>query len=385
MQHDIIKLCADSLRAYAQDRRIQLKSSHAHEIVAAFFGYKSKIALLADKEYPITDIKQADIIILPPYNDAVNPIFRQRKNDLQIYTFDEYDVRNIVSDVLKNAPMYSQRLGDIACVVARGRLVERFKVLGLDPDQLNLIAEVTDSKISASEVSFTVSIDYISDKGIKTQRDSTMIVTFSRIAGQVGFKNPNVHETRYSGDFRNLPNQDKLQPQWPYPAGTLVMIRSSREIGIVLKTEEGGFYGGGVTVCTDTSLEASLVKEEVFPLTNQSIDFVPLRLFLPYGKWTCLDGSEVLYNRDYRALWKKQSDGTVIPMDSTAYIEHDWVKTEYYFNREGMPDWNDIDKAHEIGMKILKTWGVENKRPQILDLLPVAIQNGNADILRQKF
>lgn len=385
MQHDITKLCADSLRAYAQNKLIQLKASHAHEIMAAFFGYKSKIALLADKEYPLTNLNQADIIIFPPYNDVANSVFKKRQNDLQIYEVDQYDVSNVVSDILKNAPVYNQSLRAIARDAARHRLIERFKMLGIDPDQLNLIVEVTDSNISGSEVSFTVSIDYISDEGVKTQRDSTMIVNFSRIAGHVGFKNPNVHETRYSGEFRNIPNRDKLQPQWPYPAGTLVMIRSSKETGIILKTEQGGFFGGGVTVCTDTSLEASLVKEEVFPLANQSIDFVPLRLFLPYGKWTCPDGSEVLYNRDYRALWKKQSDGTVVPMDSTAYVEHDREKTEYYFNRSGMPNWNDVDKAYEIGMKILKTWGVESKRPQILEFLPVAIKNGSADVLRQKF
>ena len=61
MQHDIPKLCADSLRSFLSDNHgIKLKSGHAHEIVAAFFGYKSKISLLADE----VDTSQNNAIFL---------------------------------------------------------------------------------------------------------------------------------------------------------------------------------------------------------------------------------------------------------------------------------------------------------------------------------
>ncbi len=45
MDDDISKLCADFLRANHEG----LRASHARELVAAFFGYKSHAALLADK------------------------------------------------------------------------------------------------------------------------------------------------------------------------------------------------------------------------------------------------------------------------------------------------------------------------------------------------
>ncbi len=63
---DIIKLCADNLRTYSKNHGIKLKSSHAHELVAMFFGYNSKAALLADTLYPVSNLPLATIIMLAP-------------------------------------------------------------------------------------------------------------------------------------------------------------------------------------------------------------------------------------------------------------------------------------------------------------------------------
>ncbi|MCC6597765.1 MAG: hypothetical protein IT559_03135 [Alphaproteobacteria bacterium] len=66
-QHDITKICADSLRAFTNDNYgIKLKPSHAHELVAAYLGYKSKAALLADTTAPISNLRQALYIVLAP-------------------------------------------------------------------------------------------------------------------------------------------------------------------------------------------------------------------------------------------------------------------------------------------------------------------------------
>lgn len=77
MQHDITKLCADSLRAFTQDYYgIKLKASHAHELVAAFFGYQSRAALLADTAHPLSNLPKASIIVLCP----TEPINQRRQN-----------------------------------------------------------------------------------------------------------------------------------------------------------------------------------------------------------------------------------------------------------------------------------------------------------------
>ena len=53
MQRDISKLCADSLRALANEKYgIKLKSAHAHELVAAYFGYRSKMLFWLTKTIP---------------------------------------------------------------------------------------------------------------------------------------------------------------------------------------------------------------------------------------------------------------------------------------------------------------------------------------------
>ena len=60
----IHKDCADHLRAhYRGTTGGRLSSGHAHELVAAFFGYHSGAALRAEGAYPVEDLSQADILI----------------------------------------------------------------------------------------------------------------------------------------------------------------------------------------------------------------------------------------------------------------------------------------------------------------------------------
>lgn len=65
MQQDISKICADSLRTFSSEKyNFKLKASHAHELVAAFFGYSSKNAMVADTRYPITNLGRAEIVVM---------------------------------------------------------------------------------------------------------------------------------------------------------------------------------------------------------------------------------------------------------------------------------------------------------------------------------
>lgn len=59
MADDVSKYCADYLRESYED----LKASHAHELVAAFFGYKSRAALLADKANSLDYFDQAQVLV----------------------------------------------------------------------------------------------------------------------------------------------------------------------------------------------------------------------------------------------------------------------------------------------------------------------------------
>lgn len=61
------KVCSDSLRNFAQEKHgVKLKASHAHELAAAYFGYKSKNAMLADEKFPLKNLIQAEVVVMTP-------------------------------------------------------------------------------------------------------------------------------------------------------------------------------------------------------------------------------------------------------------------------------------------------------------------------------
>ncbi|MEM7224454.1 MAG: hypothetical protein AAF495_15860 [Pseudomonadota bacterium] len=64
MSTDFSKLCADFLReSHRMASGEKLKASHARELVAAFFGYKSHAALLAESRYPVSRLEETNILV----------------------------------------------------------------------------------------------------------------------------------------------------------------------------------------------------------------------------------------------------------------------------------------------------------------------------------
>lgn len=60
----IQKDCADHLRVtYRNMSGEKLRSSHAHELVAAYFGYGTAAALQADVTFPLSSLEEAEILI----------------------------------------------------------------------------------------------------------------------------------------------------------------------------------------------------------------------------------------------------------------------------------------------------------------------------------
>jgi hypothetical protein len=123
------------------------------------------------------------------------------------------------------------------------------------------------------------------------------------------------------------------------------------------------------------------VRREVTVYEDQSAaaNFVPMRLRLPYGLWTCPDGSEVLFNRDYCAMWAK-SGGKVFSLEPDTWI--DFKKTEYIFE-EGISPW-DSNEVERKCLRILKNWGVENQRSLLSEKLSGAIATGDIDSISRK-
>jgi hypothetical protein len=160
--------------------------------------------------------------------------------------------------------------------------------------------------------------------------------------------------------------------------GTLVRVKPwGNELAIVMSHDRA------MVLYTHTG-SACVARHEVSVCRDQSgaASFKPMRLFLPYGKWVCPDGSEVLYNRDYCPLWAKKPDGTVEALDPDTWVTIE-TQAESYFNDGNSPWWGD-KRTMEIGMAVLKEWGVENKTPRLLSLFQVAIDTGDTEVLRPK-
>lgn len=204
MQHDIPKLCADSLRSFLSDNHgIKLKSGHAHEIVAAFFGYKSKISLLADETYPLTNMDQADFILL---NSPVSFI-DQRIQNLEGLAPDfppSHILAEGVYSVITNNKDFLEKIQpsfhDLAIAFAKDRLQQHIGHLGLKPTP-HWIIDVTSDTTEALAL-FTVSFNYSTADG-KQSRYSKIDIKFPRVAGNIGYGVPEIVPTFYSGQFRD--------------------------------------------------------------------------------------------------------------------------------------------------------------------------------------
>lgn len=59
----ISKVASDQLRISASSSGVKLKPTHAHELIAAMFGYGSHAALLADTASPVDSLSTADWLI----------------------------------------------------------------------------------------------------------------------------------------------------------------------------------------------------------------------------------------------------------------------------------------------------------------------------------
>lgn len=54
------------------------------------------------------------------------------------------------------------------------------------------------------------------------------------------------------------------------------------------------------------------------------------RRTLPYGMWTCFDGRQVLFNREYQPILEKK-DGVCGYCDHNEWVDHASIKTQQYF------------------------------------------------------
>ncbi|MFQ5549018.1 MAG: hypothetical protein ACE5FV_12055 [Woeseia sp.] len=203
MRRDIPKLCADSLRALAKDKYgIKLKAAHAHELVAAYMGYGSKNALLADKKYPIGNLAKAELVVMIP--DAVIDQRRQKLEGLSTELPDSYALGEAVYGPLFSDEWWGstfppfRSFDKLAKVLVENN--DAFKAAFQYRDKIPMHHFVS-VKQEEDVVVLEVIHSYESTAG-EMHRDGQTTITLPRIAGRIGFGQPKMSVTQFTAGAR---------------------------------------------------------------------------------------------------------------------------------------------------------------------------------------
>ena len=195
MQQDILKLCADSLRSFTLEKYgIKLKAAHAHELTAAYFGYSSKNALLADTRHPMSNLNQAKIIVMAP-DDFID----QRRKVLEGLPSELPD--SYVLGEAVYAPLFSKDQWTSAFPPFRSFMsLVKFMAEERGIIQSGILYgvprhHILDEKDSNQSVLLTVKHAHKADNG-NMYVDAATTVELPRVAGRIGYGLANISEER---------------------------------------------------------------------------------------------------------------------------------------------------------------------------------------------
>ena len=201
MKLEITKACADSLRTFIQNNYgIQLKSSHAHELVAAYLGYSSRAALLADKAFPIDRLRNAEIIVLGGRTHFVEQRLKTLENLPAGLPSGDILVEGLCAAIIDSEDFSGKiwnDLQEVAIAYADNRAFEKLEMFGIDPIELDFLKSF-ELKVLETDMLMTVIYDFPA-RAKKPQRHSSVKVTLPRFAAGIGFGIPTVLPTFYAG------------------------------------------------------------------------------------------------------------------------------------------------------------------------------------------
>ena len=203
MQHNVSKLCADSLRTFIDKKYgAKLKAAHAHELAAAYFGYPSKNALLADTKYPINNLAQAEIIVMIP-----DEVIDRRRKKLQglpselpdSYTLGEAVYTSLFSDerwTSQYPPFRSFEKLAKFFIENNDAYQDIFKFYRDIPVHHHIDIEASENVVLLSVIhSHKASTGEMLGHGQTT-------IELPRVAGSIGFREPKVTVGQWTGGAR---------------------------------------------------------------------------------------------------------------------------------------------------------------------------------------
>ena len=116
--------------------------------------------------------------------------------------------------------------------------------------------------------------------------------------------------------------------------------------------------GRGVYLQTESSDRALVAESEIRVLKDTPKDKRAfMRHRLPYGMWTCADGREVLFNRNYKLIWERRPGQ---PVQLASLSERVPFVKEEWFYKDGNTPWSDRDSENRCE-DVLRAWGVSEK------------------------
>lgn len=209
----IQKLCADNLRTFIDTNYgIELKSTHAHELVAAFFGYKSKAALDTDTITHVNNLSQAEFIVMMPDNFIDER--RKKLSGLSQELPDSYTMGEAVY-----TPLFSDQWWKSSYPPFRSfEKLAKFIVENNDSFQHafkfyeNLpMHYILDVQTEENDMVLTIwHCHEISTEELIT--DGRSIIKLSRVAGHIGYGKPQIAVEKLTGHFRQILKKDKKYP-----------------------------------------------------------------------------------------------------------------------------------------------------------------------------
>jgi len=219
MKLNISKHCANSLRTFShKEIQFKLKSAHAHELVAAFLGYKTKVSLLAEEKYPLSGLEKVDIIVMPP--DSFVDKRRSKLSGLD----PELPSNDILGDHIYQ--IISQLCNEGVYNCARGpfrsyeqlakfiienssayQSIDSSRMFNLDiPRHRYVTYEDKDNRLI-----LTVYDAYEKDNG-EIEANGKIMITLPRIAGRIGFQDPKIDVEKWSAGARRSIKSLGIQP-----------------------------------------------------------------------------------------------------------------------------------------------------------------------------
>ncbi|WP_312338242.1 DUF5623 domain-containing protein [Sphingobacterium sp.] len=161
--------------------------------------------------------------------------------------------------------------------------------------------------------------------------------------------------------------------------GTLIYLKKNQRKPAILLSHD---TVNNLIYCYEDAGPAVLSREEITVARDQSKvkKFHPMRLSLPYGKWFCENGAEVLFNRDYIPIWMKDKNGKVHQIDPDTNVVN-VGNLVFYFN-DGSTPWGGNQSTFVKCKNILLSWNVSNKTSLLLKALGDSVIKGNANNLK---